>query len=369
MSRKQSASLYIIMCPVEPQTAYIGLGSNLGNREENLEKAIQLISSYSDNKFLKKSKWYENPAIEEAGPDDFLNGVIKITTSLDPYELLDFLQGIETELDPERNTRGRKKARYIDLDILKYGESVIKEARLELPHPRMHERSFVILPMRELEASDYAEEIITKHNNPQEELHVPPPFYGEENPALRAQATSAIKNFLNSSKKINIRKMYLSDIDEVYEIDGKCFGEEHWSREIFVKELSNSNAVYFVAEEKNPKAIKNKLLGFIGVWMILDEMHIMTLGTDPNYRGQKIAEQLLLAALDSSLRSGIRTVTLEVRLSNIAAQKLYEKYDFQHQGIRKNYYNDDGESALILWTESIQEDKFLNLILERTKIN
>lgn len=346
----------------EKNIAYIALGSNLGIREDNLNKAIELISSNSHNNFLKKSKWYENPAIEEAGPDDFLNGVIKVETSMQPQALLKFLQEVENTLDPDRATRGRKKARYIDLDILKIGDLVVNEPGLELPHPRMQERSFVMQPLRELEASDYADEIISKAS--ENEVHVPPPFYGDENIALRTQVEKSIEELINSNKKFEIRKMYLSDIDEIYEMDAKCFGEKHWSREIFVKELSNTNALYLVAEEKNPKAIKKKLLGFIGVWMILDEMHIMTLGTEPEHRGQKIAEHLLLASLDSCLRSGVRTVTLEVRLSNIAAQKLYEKYGFQHQGIRKNYYNDDGESALILWTESIQEDKFLNLILE-----
>lgn len=344
----------------EKQIAYIALGSNLGNREDNLNKAIELISSDTSNKFLKKSKWYENPAIEEAGPDDFLNGVIKIETSLEPQALLKFLQEIENTIDPDRETRGRKKARYIDIDILKLGDLVVNEPGLELPHPRMHERTFVMQPLRELEASDYADEIINKASK--DDIHVPAPFYGDENIALRSQVETSIEKLINSNKKFDIRKMYLSDIDEIYEMDSKCFGEKHWSREIFVKELSNQNAIYLVAEEKNPKAIKKKLVGFIGVWIILDEMHIMTLGTDPEHRGQKIAEHLLLASLDSSLRSGVRTVTLEVRLSNIAAQRLYEKYGFQHQGIRKNYYNDDGESALILWTENIQEDKYLNLL-------
>ena len=351
--------------PSGKQIAYIGLGSNLGNREENLGKAISLIDSNPGNKFLKKSKWYENPAIEEAGPGDFLNGVIKIETSLSPRELLDLLLAVEIQLDPDRNTRGRKKARYIDIDILKIGDLVISEPGLEIPHPRMHERKFVIQPLRELEASDYADEIRDKVSQPGNEVHVPAPFYGDENLALRDKVGKKIEAFINSNKLFEIRKMYLSDVDEVYDMDAKCFGEKHWSREIFVKELSNPNALYYVAEEKNSKAIKKKLLGFIGVWMILDEMHIMTLGTEPEYRGKKIAENLLLASLDSCLRSGVRTVTLEVRLSNIAAQKLYEKYGFQHQGVRKNYYSDDGESALILWTENIQEDKFLNLLLER----
>lgn len=349
------------------QIAYIGIGSNLGKREENLERAIKLIDNNADTRFLDKSKWYENPAIEDAGPNDFLNGVIKIETSLKPIQLLELLQKIEKEIDPDRNKRGRKKARYIDLDILKYADFTMNENQLIIPHPRMKERSFVMQPLRELEVKDYTQEILSKVSGLSKKIHVPLPFSGEENLKMRTQVESEISKLINLNKKISIRKMYLSDIDEIYEIDARCFGQKHWSRNIFVKELSNSNAIYYIAEEKNPKTIKKKILGFIGIWLILDEMHIMTLAVNPDYHGKKIAEHLLLAAIDSSLRSGVRTITLEVRASNKAAQNLYKKYNFQHQGLRKAYYNDDKEDALVLWTENIQDEKFLSLVRTNTE--
>lgn len=346
---------------------YIGLGSNLGDREINLNSAINLISEHPANRLIMASKHYRNPAIEAAGPDEFLNSVIKIETSFDARELLVYLQELECKIDPQRNKRGRKSARHIDIDILKYGDLNINEPGLVIPHPRMHERDFVMKPLRELEALEYANEIIQKHSNDLDEIHVPEPFFGKENIAQQKAISELIKQKLNSSALINIRKIYLSDIDELYDIDKKCFGDKHWSRGIFLRELENPNAIYYVAETKNPKLIKQKLLGFIGVWLILDEMHIMTIGTHPDYQGRKIAEQLLIAALDTALVNGVRTITLEVRLSNTPAQKLYEKYDFKHQGIRKNYYHDDGESALILWTENIQENKFLDLLRQKVE--
>jgi [ribosomal protein S18]-alanine N-acetyltransferase len=346
---------------------YIGLGSNLGDRELNISSAINNISNHPLNKLILSSKNYSNPAIDTAGPEEFLNSVIKIETNLEARELLKYLQELESELDPERNQRGRKTARYIDIDILKYDDLNIDEPGLVIPHPRMFERDFVMKPLREIEALEYSNEIVQKYSSDLNDIHVPELFYGEENPIKLKVVSEFVKQKLNSSELINIRKLYLSDIDAIHEIDRLCYGDQHWSRAIFVRELENPNAIYYVAETKNPKLIKQKLLAFIGVWLILDEMHIMTIATHPEYQGRKIAEQLLIAALDTALVNGVRTVTLEVRLSNTAAQKLYEKYDFKHQGIRKNYYNDDGESALILWTENIQEEKFLDLLKHRVK--
>jgi ribosomal-protein-alanine N-acetyltransferase len=149
-------------------------------------------------------------------------------------------------------------------------------------------------------------------------------------------------------------------------MDPKVFGIMHWTRNIFANELANPNAVYLVAEElRSDKQPTEKVLGYGGAWLILDEMHIMTLGTDPDQRRKKIAESIIVALINQAIESEIKAITLEVRLSNQAAQKLYERYDFQHQGIRKNYYESDGEAALLLWTENIQDEKFQQNYLEQ----
>lgn len=131
-------------------TAFLGLGSNLGNRSNNLDAALALLANHQAIKLENKSSYHENPATEAAGPNDFLNAVIKIKTILNPYELLELVLKIELEIDPERNSRGRKAARKLDIDILTYGDIVLDETRLTLPHPRMYQREFVMIPLAEL---------------------------------------------------------------------------------------------------------------------------------------------------------------------------------------------------------------------------
>lgn len=135
-----------------PQKAvFLALGSNLGARQENLQRVIDLLNQNPSIELLKKSKFYENPAIDQAGPNDFLNMVLKIQTSLEALELLDFLQEIEKNIDPEREERGRKLARKIDIDILLFADQKINDSRLVVPHPRMSERDFVMQPLLEIE--------------------------------------------------------------------------------------------------------------------------------------------------------------------------------------------------------------------------
>lgn len=308
--------------------AYLGLGSNLDDRLLNLQQAIDIFREHAAIKILAVSEWMENPAIEEAGPQNFLNGVVKIHTSLNPQELLALIQAVENAVDPERIGRGRKKARKLDIDILLYGDLVINEGDLQIPHPRMADRDFVMKPLASL----------------------------RPNHGLLDQAA---KNVLRKHTGLILRPMYLGDLDQVMIIDRQVFGDKHWTREIFVQELANLTAIYFVLE------LDKQVVAYIGAWMIIDEMHIMTLATDPKFQRRGFAELLLIQLINKAIQNNIASISLEVRLSNIAAQGLYGKYHFQHQGIRKKYYEDNGESALILWTENIQEPKFQDLFLNQ----
>lgn len=124
----------------------IGIGSNLGNRENNIKAALDLIGEKC--KILKISSTYETEPVGYKAQGLFLNCAIQIETGLEPEELLGFLQSIEKKL-------GRTKAikngpRTIDLDILFYGSRIIKEANLVIPHPRLHERLFVLAPLSEI---------------------------------------------------------------------------------------------------------------------------------------------------------------------------------------------------------------------------
>ncbi len=95
------------------------------------------------------------------------------------------------------------------------------------------------------------------------------------------------------------------------------------------------------------------IVGYGGVWLTVDEAHITTIAVTPTHRGQGVGELLLNALIDHAYELHAQTITLEVRVSNTAAQKLYIKYGFQPAGTRPRYYTDNGEDALIMWTEPI----------------
>ncbi|NLB72121.1 MAG: 2-amino-4-hydroxy-6-hydroxymethyldihydropteridine diphosphokinase [Chloroflexi bacterium] len=126
---------------------YLGLGTNLGDRRANLEKAIKAINQKMI--VLRKSSVYETKAWGYTEQPDFLNQVIEVSTDLSPLSLLNFLKRTETELGRVENFR--YGPRLIDVDILFYGELIRNTARLQIPHPKLHERAFVLVPMAELE--------------------------------------------------------------------------------------------------------------------------------------------------------------------------------------------------------------------------
>jgi 2-amino-4-hydroxy-6-hydroxymethyldihydropteridine diphosphokinase len=132
-----------------PATAYIALGSNLGDRREYLDRALDLLRRRPDLTVEKVSRYIETtPVGGPAGQGDFLNAVATIRTSLAPHELLRIL--LETENALGRVRSERFGPRTLDLDLLLYGELVVDDATLTLPHPRMHERPFVLEPLAEI---------------------------------------------------------------------------------------------------------------------------------------------------------------------------------------------------------------------------
>ncbi len=124
---------------------YIGLGSNLGDRLAYLEQAVAAFSSLGA---VRRSSWYETEPVGMVGAGRFLNGVVRLSSVKSARGLLFALMNIEKELG--RCQVERKSSRTIDLDILLYGSEVINEPDLEIPHPRMHLRAFVLIPLCEL---------------------------------------------------------------------------------------------------------------------------------------------------------------------------------------------------------------------------
>jgi 2-amino-4-hydroxy-6-hydroxymethyldihydropteridine diphosphokinase len=131
---------------------YLSLGSSVGNRAENIARAIEALAMH-DVRVVKRSSLYETEPVEMREPEWFLNCVVEAQTDLPPQELMHALLEIERSMGRERAASGaRKLPRTIDLDIVFYGSEVIREAGLEIPHPRMAERRFVLVPLAEIAA-------------------------------------------------------------------------------------------------------------------------------------------------------------------------------------------------------------------------
>jgi len=134
------------------ETAWLGLGSNLGNRRRNIEQAVALLDQREEIRIIKVSSLIETTPV--GGPphqEMYLNGAVQIQTSLPAEELLDYLQSLETRLGRlPASQRPPGAARTIDLDLLLYGKWVINTTRLIIPHPRLHQRRFVLLPLAEI---------------------------------------------------------------------------------------------------------------------------------------------------------------------------------------------------------------------------
>lgn len=131
----------------ESKLIYLSLGSNLGDRAANLEGAIEALAGIGV-RVLRRSSVYETEPVDFLAQPWFLNGVVEAETSLAPRQLLDKLQGIERKLGSRKLVPSGP--RIIDLDILFYGAEVIHEVGMEIPHPRLGERNFVLVPLAEL---------------------------------------------------------------------------------------------------------------------------------------------------------------------------------------------------------------------------
>lgn len=132
----------------ESVTAYIGLGSNIGNGKENCTRALELIRGLEESKLKACSQWFLTRPIGPQEQDWYVNGVASVVTGLPPIELLNRILGIENRMGRVREERWGP--RIIDLDLLLYGNQVVKEETLIVPHPRMHERRFVLIPLLEI---------------------------------------------------------------------------------------------------------------------------------------------------------------------------------------------------------------------------
>ena len=127
---------------------YLGIGSNLGDPIENCRKALREIASLKNVQVLRRSSLYRTEPVGDIPQDWFVNGVVEVRTTFAAPQLLKALQWVEQALGRER--RGRWEPRIIDIDILLYGQEIIKTESLVVPHPELHKRRFVLVPINEI---------------------------------------------------------------------------------------------------------------------------------------------------------------------------------------------------------------------------
>ncbi|NJP38682.1 ribosomal protein S18-alanine N-acetyltransferase [Bacillus luteus] len=145
--------------------------------------------------------------------------------------------------------------------------------------------------------------------------------------------------------KAEIRMMDTIDIEEVMDVEKRCFSTP-WTRDAFWQELTkNQFAYYFVAVHKH------KVIGYCGLWVVVENANITNIAVDPEFRQQGVGENLLQSAMEMSRTLGAERLSLEVRVSNHPAQAMYKKYGFEPGGIRKRYYTDNQEDALVMWVK------------------
>lgn len=162
--------------------------------------------------------------------------------------------------------------------------------------------------------------------------------------------------------KYKIVKMEHCDIEEILQIEERCYGPHHWSYESFVIELNNKISSYRCVKDEN-----GKCLGYLGIWKIVDEAHVTNLSVHPDFQNKKLAHRLLLDAIKECYKEKIKFITLEVRTSNTRAIHLYEKFGFNSLGLRKKYYQDNNEDAIIMWSNNIFDKKYKNLYSQLEK--
>lgn len=143
--------------------------------------------------------------------------------------------------------------------------------------------------------------------------------------------------------KLVIRKMSFIDINEVSEVDQASFSIP-WPKETFLQEITqNDYAHYYVAE------LDHKVIGYIGMWIVVGDAQITNVAVSPDWRGYKIGEKLFQYACEQAIRMGSERLSLEVRASNTVAQRMYRKFGLVPGGIRKKYYTDNQEDAIVMW--------------------
>lgn len=175
------------------------------------------------------------------------------------------------------------------------------------------------------------------------------------------QQNEPVTNF-----ELVIEKMNFSHLPRVMEIENLSYPNP-WSLHTFLNEIQQNHLSYYVVAK-----INEEVVGYAGLWLIMEEVHLTNIAVHPNWRQKKIAEKLLIYLILEAKKRNFKWMTLEVRESNTAAKKLYEKFKFKVMGRREKYYIDNNEAALIMWSENLQDENYIKnlfLIAEKNNLN
>ncbi|MDR6552180.1 ribosomal protein S18-alanine N-acetyltransferase [Paenibacillus qinlingensis] len=141
------------------------------------------------------------------------------------------------------------------------------------------------------------------------------------------------------------RSMTMEDIPFIVEIEQEAFTTP-WTRGAFENELTNNQFAHYMIMD-----IDGEVAGYGGMWLIMEEAHVTNIAVKDTYRGRKLGERLLRELMKTSSFLGAIRITLEVRTSNYVAQNLYEKLGFRSVGVRRGYYTDNREDAVVMWAD------------------
>ncbi len=158
-----------------------------------------------------------------------------------------------------------------------------------------------------------------------------------------------------SAREMTIRPMTPEDISAVAELEVAIYPQP-WSIGVFQDELRQDGRIYRVA------TVDGAVMGYGGMMVVVDDAHVTTLAVDPSARRHRLGTRLMLELVEAGLARGARHLTLEVRMSNIGAQRLYSRFGMAPVGVRKDYYRD--EDALIMWATDIDADDYVRRIEE-----
>lgn len=157
---------------------------------------------------------------------------------------------------------------------------------------------------------------------------------------------------------VELTAMRRRHLRQVLRIEGQVYPRP-WSSALFLQEIARkSDRLYLVAK------VDGEVIGYGGSIVAVPEAHITTIAVDPEFQRQKIGTRLMLALIDGAIDKGCHSISLEVRRSNLAAQQMYERFGFRPAGVRRGYYIETGEDAIVMWAEGIETPQYAGLLAE-----